>query len=136
MHKYETQLTNFAFNSAHEIGVTSVVWYRLDESDDELCGIGMDLVTEIKPLEAFFLKMTDNFKVRNYEITDEEDELYISEYDQFPVDGLRRPKYLILRKGGEIEPVMSACMPIVLLAPNGTRKKLDTLPFPIIGEII
>jgi len=136
MYKIRTQFSHFRFNTIHQHGPYPVVWYKLEESDEDLFGVCMTH-KELTQLTNYFATNNLNFSDQNYTDCDPEEVPGCGVYDLIPSKD-RFPNNLILRRDSELirNGEIYHCMEIELLTASGGLKSTADMPFDIIGEIL
>ncbi|MBC6427602.1 MAG: hypothetical protein GDA51_14320 [Ekhidna sp.] len=139
MYRLETKLSNFKFNTVHQLGPLTVMWYKLDETDGDEDNKGKCLTKEeLDQLINYVVNNKINFGNQNYFSCDDEENPGCDLYDPLPIDSLL-PANLIVRKElqlGKSDGNIYRCMDIELLNANGTTNHNYSLDFDIIGEVI
>lgn len=137
MYKLRTDLKHFRFNSVHDYGTLTVMWYKLIEDEENSYGVCLTQ-QELDQLIYFVLTNPINFSNPNYFACSEEDGPFCSTYEVL-LSSEKQPANVILSKlpqrpkqGG----IIYSCMDIELLDVEGKLSHTYALSFDLIGEII
>lgn len=138
MHKLQTLLALFRFNSWAHHGPIRITWYYLERQDlDEhgRCFTHQELAT----FQQYATGNPINFpKIEQYFLCGEGEGPYCNLYPRLPEEGeLAFPSHLILRKTPQLAttPAIFNCMDILLLNTNGDSNHTYNLEFDVIGTI-
>ena len=139
MHKIETTLKYFRFNSTNQHGPYEIIWYILDNEEEDEFGRCFSK-EEMEKFLNFIAQNPDNFPGdKNYFICDEEsdDIPFCGIFSSSSDENLQFPSNLILRASPQLnEPgAISSCMDIILTNSNGTDNHIYNLNFSVIGKI-
>jgi hypothetical protein len=134
MHRLQTQLIHFRFNSIHMRNSFNVIWYKLDE----VGRYGMCFsLEELNLLTNYITNTPLNFSNITPLVCDEGKTPTCTFI--MPMRNRRQPDNLILKRQPQMPNrpgMLTKCMDVQLLTANGTLNHNYNLDFNIIGEII
>lgn len=131
MHKLETQLAFFKFNSIINEGILTVTWYVLDEENE---GGRCFTDQELNEFQQYTVNRPINFPGnKNYHPCTEEETPYNG--IESSLESVSFPSMIILRKTPVLNKIIFECVDIILTNKNDENRHDYNLSFDVIGQI-